>query len=159
MPVFSSMPRSLVPLLSIAGIAAGLLTLLVLPEQLKTPAPQASLSVPANCNLHNRSCSATAAEQQMTLDIKGPIRSASPMRFEVTLQNINADQVMLDLKGKEMFMGLNQVMMTRVEGSENRWQADVSLAVCTTGEMTWISSVIAEQNGHLTQADFEFIAQ
>lgn len=159
MPVFASMSRSLIPLLSILAVTAGLAALLLLPKQLQQPSPQAALTVNAGCDLNKAACTATAADQQLTLAIKDPIRSATPMRFEVTLENINAEQVMLDLKGKEMFMGLNQVMMQRVEGSTDRWQAEVSLAVCTTGEMTWISSVIAESQGQLTQADFEFIAQ
>jgi hypothetical protein len=66
---------------------------------------------------------------------------------------------MLDLKGRDMFMGLNQVMLSKVAGQDDLWQGEVVLGVCTTGKMTWVTSVITEHQGRLTQADFFFDAQ
>lgn len=153
--------RTISPIVIIAAILIGLLAVLLLPNVINNQqAQQTLLKAEPNCDLHNSSCTATDANQKVTLDIKAEkIHSANPMQFEVSLDSIQADQVMLDLKGKDMYMGLNQVMLTKLPGNLNRWQGEVTLAVCTTGEMTWVTSVIAEKNGKLTQADFEFKAQ
>ncbi|MCP4596260.1 hypothetical protein [Neptuniibacter sp.] len=143
---------------------AALVSLLVLPELVqKTPPQTHQLHSAPGCDLTSSSCVATAGteenSQQISLSIKSEqIKSAVPLLFEVSLGSSKADQVMLDLKGKDMYMGINQVMLNPVPGSDNIWQGEVTLAVCTTGEMTWITSVITEANGQITQADFEFKA-
>ncbi|WP_299179603.1 hypothetical protein [uncultured Neptuniibacter sp.] len=143
------------------AVIVGLGLALYLPELIaqKTPPQSRILTSAPGCSLNTSSCIATHEDQQISVTIKSDnIRSATPLVFEVSLKNISADQVMLDLKGKEMFMGLNQVMMRQVPDSAGLWQAEVTLAVCTTGEMTWITSVITEAEGDLTQANFEFNA-
>lgn len=153
--------KFVIPFISIAALLIGLGLVLYLPSFLE-PDNQASalkLTHP-DCSLNNGECVAKLEQQKIALEIKSEtIRSATPMLFEVTLNNITANQVMLDLKGKEMFMGLNQVMLKPVAGDPSRWQGAATLAVCTTGEMTWVASVIAEKSGQLTQADFEFKAR
>lgn len=149
------------PLISIIAVLIGLGLAIYLPNMLKTESTDTVfLQTDAGCSLNNGRCHSKLKDQQLALTIKSEtIRSATPMLFEVTLENIQADQVMLDLKGKEMFMGLNQVMLSPVAGQPNQWQGEVTLAVCTTGEMTWISSVVVEKNGLKSQADFEFTAR
>ncbi|MFY0676908.1 MAG: hypothetical protein JXR18_06455 [Neptuniibacter sp.] len=149
------------PLISIIAVLIGLALAIYLPNMLKTESTgTVFLQTDAGCSLNNGRCNSKLEDQQLALSIKSEtIRSATPMLFEVSLENMQADQVMLDLKGKEMFMGLNQVMLSPVEGKPNLWHGEVTLAVCTTGEMTWISSVVVEKNGLKSQADFEFTAQ
>lgn len=151
----------LLQILIIALVIIGLGAALYLPSLLQQTPPQSrTLLTAPGCDLTNSSCLAQADGQKVSLLIKtDEIRSAKPMLFEVALGNIKANQVMLDLKGKEMYMGLNQVMMEPVTGENNIWQGEVTLAVCTTGEMTWVTSVVIEEDGKLTQANFEFNAQ
>lgn len=153
--------KSVFPFITIAAVLIGLGLVLYLPSLLQTDnqASELKLSSP-DCSLNHGQCVAKHSDQEITLEIKSEtIRSATPMLFEVSLNNIKANQVMLDLKGKEMFMGLNQVMLKPVAGDPNRWQGEVTLAVCSTGDMVWISSVVLERNGIKTQADFEFTAR
>jgi hypothetical protein len=151
-------------LLQIAGIlvvVAGLGTALYLPKLLQD-APPLSRSLPTapGCDLNNSSCLAQDNSQSISLSIDtDSIHSAKALPFIVTLADIKAEQVMVDLQGKEMFMGLNQVMMKPVPGTDNQWQADVTLAVCTTGTMTWVATIKTEANGIITDAAFEFDAQ
>ncbi len=153
--------KSVLPIISIAAVLIGLGLVLYLPGLVETDnqAPALKLTHP-DCRLNNGECVAKQGQQEVALEIKSEtIRSATPMLFEVSLNNIKANQVMLDLKGKEMFMGLNQVMLKPVAGDPDRWQGEVTLAVCTTGEMVWVSSVVLEKDGKKTQADFEFTAR
>lgn len=144
----------------IMAITVGLGFTLYLPTLLQDTPPQSRiLQTAPGCKLGQTFCGATAGQQQIQLKIENDeIRSATPLQFEVKLSNIEADQVMLDLKGQAMYMGLNQVMLNKVPGTTDRWQGEATLAVCTTGKMTWISSIIAEHKGNLTQADFFFDA-
>ena len=156
--------KLLIPVITVLAVLAGLVLVLYLPSQLQTElqtGTQGTFVMPADsaCSLNNGQCASRFEDKQIALEIKSEtIRSATPMIFEVKLDNMEADQVMLDLKGKEMFMGLNQVMLKQIAVQPNIWQGEVTLAVCTTGEMTWITSVITETNGQITQADFEFKA-
>ena len=144
----------------ILAIAVGLGFTLYLPTLLQDTPPQSrTLQTAPGCDLTHSSCSAVSGQQQILLTINSAkISSATPLQFEVKLSNIQADQVMLDLKGQDMYMGLNQVMLNKVPGTTDRWQGETTLAVCTTGKMTWISSIIAEHKGNITQADFFFDA-
>jgi hypothetical protein len=144
----------------IMAIAVGLGFTLYLPTLLQDTPPQSrTLQTAPGCDLTQSSCSAVSGQQQIQLTINSAkISSAIPLRFEVKLSDIQADQVMLDLKGQDMYMGLNQVMLNKVPGTTDRWQGEATLAVCTTGKMTWISSIIAEHKGNITQADFFFDA-
>lgn len=153
--------KSVLPVISIAAVLIGLGLVLYLPGLIQTDNQVSALKLTnPDCSLNYGECVATLDQHEIALEIKSEtIRSATPMLFEVTLDNIQADQVMLDLKGKEMFMGLNQVMLTPVAGAPDRWQGEVTLAVCTTGEMVWISSVVLEKDGQKTKADFEFTAR
>ena len=153
--------KSVLPFISIAAVLIGLGLVLYLPGLIQTDNQVSALKLTnPDCSLNNGECVAKLDQHEIALEIKSEtIRSATPMLFEVTLNNIKADQVMLDLKGKEMFMGLNQVMLTPVADDPNRWQGEVTLAVCTTGEMVWVSSVVLEKGGQKTQADFEFTAR
>lgn len=114
----------------------------------------------ANCSVKNRLCNAVNAEQKIGLLIKSEqVHSLKPLQFEVMLAGIKAEQIMLDLKGRDMYMGLNQTLLTKVAGKSNLWRGEAALTVCTTGNMTWIASVVVESSGELLQADFEFDAR
>lgn len=142
-------------------IILGLGLAIYLPTLLQDAPPKSRiLQAAPGCELSQRFCSAQLEQQQIQLKINSPeISSAAPLVFEVALTNVKADQVMLDLKGRDMYMGLNQVMLSRVPGTTDRWHGETTLAVCTTGKMTWVSSIIAEHEGNITQADFFFDAQ
>ncbi|PIE25519.1 MAG: hypothetical protein CSA60_00065 [Neptuniibacter caesariensis] len=145
----------------ILAVIAGLAVALYLPNLLQNEPLQAHvLQTAPGCDLRVNSCIARTDQQAISLSIPtDTIHSAKPLPFVVTLSNIDADQVMIDLQGKEMFMGLNQTMMERVPGTQNQWQANVTLAVCTTGMMTWIAQITTAAGDVMTSAAFEFEAR
>ena len=145
----------------ILAIILGLGSIIYVPKLLQNTPPQTRIlqSTP-ECELTQSFCEARDNGGAISLRINNQaISAATPLTFEVKLENIAADQVMLDLKGRDMFMGLNQVMLSKVAGQDDLWQGEVVLGVCTTGKMTWVTSVITEHQGRLTQADFFFDAQ
>jgi len=155
--------RNTLPLqiLIIVLIVLGLGTALYLPKLLQDSPPHTHvLQAAPECDLHKESCLAKSGDQQVGLAIiTDKISSAKPLLFEVEIDNINANQVMVDLQGKTMHMGINQTMLSKVPGSANRWQGEVTLPICTTGKMTWVSAIKIEENGQISQANFEFDAQ
>jgi hypothetical protein len=58
-----------------------------------------------------------------------------------------------------MFMGINQIDMKKV--NDNTWSGSIEMAVCTTGSMTWLASLLIhdESLAYPTRAEFEFVAQ
>lgn len=155
--------RNTLPLqiLIIVVIIIGLGAVIYLPQLLQeTPPHTRQLLTAPECDLHQGKCSAANNNQQVELSIIAEeISSSKPLLFDVTIKNIAADQIMVDLQGKTMYMGINQTLLTKVSGTENRWQGSITLPICTTGKMTWISSIKIEEQGQVTQADFEFDAR
>ena len=149
-----------IKLFVITSLVVGLVIVVNLPNLLKaTPPATTLLTQDDSCQLKSSPCVAADAKHAVQLEIKADqISSAQPMLFEVTLNDVAADQVMLDLTGKHMYMGINQVQLNNIQGT-NRWQGEVSLAVCATGEMTWVTSVLAAKGQEITQANFEFKAK
>lgn len=155
--------RNTLPLqiLIIFVIIIGLGSVIYLPKLLQeTPPHTRQLQTVPECNLHHEQCKAVSNEQQIELSIVAEeISSSKPLQFEVTLDNIDAQQVMVDLQGKSMYMGINQTLLTKVSDTQNRWQGNITLPICTTGKMTWVSSIQIEEQGQIIKADFEFDAQ
>jgi len=157
--------RNTLPLqvLIILVIIIGLGSVIYLPQLLQeTPPHTRQLLTAPECDLHQGKCSAATANKGKQVElsiIAEEISSSKPLLFDVTLDNITADQVMVDLQGKTMYMGINQTLLSKIPGTENRWQGSITLPLCTTGKMTWISSIKIEEQGQVTQANFEFDAR
>lgn len=107
-----------------------------------------------DCNLHQQACTATQGNQSVTLDIHPkPISVAKPLKVSVTLQNLPAKRVELDISGINMYMGYNRVSLDPV--GENRWQGDSMLAFCTNDAMEWqVSVLVTQSDGKVIQFPF-----
>ncbi|WP_415881624.1 hypothetical protein [Neptuniibacter sp. QD34_54] len=155
--------RNTLPLqiLIIFVIIIGLGSVIYLPQLLQeTPPHTRQLLTAPECDLHQGKCLAADDNQQVELSIVAEeISSSKPLLFDVTIENIAAEQVLVDLQGKSMYMGINQTLLTKIPGTDNRWQGSITLPICTTGKMTWVSSIKIEEQGQVTQADFEFDAR
>ncbi|WP_415891848.1 hypothetical protein ACMXYN_10920 [Neptuniibacter sp. PT8_73] len=155
--------RNTLPLqiLIIFVIIIGLGSVIYVPQLLQeTPPHTRQLLTAPECDLHQSKCTAAIEDQQVELSIIAEeISSSKPLLFDVTIENIAAEQVLIDLQGKSMYMGVNQTLLTKIPGTTNRWQGNITLPICTTGKMTWISSIKIEEQGQVTQANFEFDAR
>lgn len=144
------------------GLTALALVALLLGRDLIEEMQQAdSIRIPPlPCDLHTGACIASRGNQQLQLSMTpGPLESLIPIEVEVRLQQIDARQVMLDLQGVEMYMGINQVHLTQDDSRPHIWRGMTELAVCTTGEMTWRASVFVDTEEHLYSTEFDFDAR
>ncbi len=110
------------------------------------------------CNLHQGPCTAKYGEQTLRFHIDGPaLNSEHRLRFSAQLDNIEAEQINLQLQGKNMYMGENHyVLQPDPAAADNSYQAEGQLPACTTGTMVWVALLnIPAENGML-QARFEF---
>lgn len=114
---------------------------------------------PLPCDLHTGACIASRGNQLLQLTLSpGPLKSLKPIEITVRLQHLEARQVMLDLQGVDMYMGLNQVQLIQDSERPEMWRGTTELAVCTTGEMTWRASVYVDTAEQLYSTAFDFDA-
>ena len=141
--------------------ALGLLALLLGRDLIEQTQQADSITIPPlPCDLHTGACLASRGNQQLQLRVTpGPLESLKPLDVEVRLQQLDAQQVMLDLQGVDMYMGLNQIHLVQDEERDDIWRGTTELAVCTTGEMTWRASVFVDTPEHLYSTAFDFDAR
>ena len=129
-------------------------------SQANTPAVR-ELSTVAQCDLTKGACYAKLDEVEIALSIEPKqFSSLKPLLFTAEISGLDATEAILDLQGKEMYMGINQTPLT-LNPNTQVWTGVTELAVCTTGSMLWQASVIARENDQTTpiKATFEFVAQ
>lgn len=145
--------------LLIALLIPALALVLWLPGQLEQTPVHSSLPSPA-CLISSTPCVSQKDEQSITMFVQDDtIKSMQPLTFTVQLDNILADSVLLDLKGRDMYMGINQVQLSPVVDQPGTWQGTTELAVCVTGEMRWFAQVVAQTASGSISTQFEFDAQ
>lgn len=157
-----SKTRQLISALTGIILLAGvLLFLLKLPDILAKPQPPMLYALAENCDLNTAPCTATKGKKSISVAITPEkISSLVPLVFSVTLTNINAQSVVLDLQGKDMFMGINQIKLSPASDG-NTWEGTAELAVCTTNTMFWRASILAypDETSNPEKATFEFEAK
>lgn len=110
-----------------------------------------------DCDLLGGPCEFETPEGLASLElIPLPISSAAPFQLSVSYPGDAPDSVWVDLQGKEMYMGVNQVNLLQ-RGSV--WQAEANLGICTTGTMRWVLNLILEQSDGQEVYQFEFDAR
>ncbi len=150
--------RQLKTLLSLVIIALGVLILVMLGEHFRAN-PAKTLNSDPECDISQNVCSAQNGTRNVQLAIvTRPVASMVPLTFEVTLTDIQADQVIIDLQGVEMYMGLHRVELTPSDDGQH-WRGTLTLALCTSGEMRWQAVVQARQGQKETLASFAFSAR
>lgn len=110
----------------------------------------------AGCDLQRETCGAAIPsggriELSMT---PRPIPNLQPLDAEVRIDGRQAGNVMLDLAGTTMNMGLNRTSL--VETSPGRFSGTTSLPVCVTGAMAWRATVTFESGRERISAPFQF---
>ncbi len=98
-----------------------------------------------NCDLNYQVCTATQGNQSVRLKISpDPIPIAIPLGVELTIQNISAEKIELDISGANMYMGYNRVALT-AHGDSGRYIGGTMLAFCTTEKMKWKMTILIHQ--------------
>ena len=145
----------------LALIALVLIALVVIPQRVKEQQTDDGVFIPPlPCDLHQGPCIASSGKQVLQLRLTpGPLVSMQPLNIEVRLQHFDARQVMLDLQGIEMYMGLNQTQLQQDPERPDIWHGTTELAVCTTGEMTWRATLYIDSAEALYSTHFDFDAR
>lgn len=114
-----------------------------------------------SCQLHHGLCSLEHKTQQtvqkITLSISpnNPIPVAHLLNAQVTLQNINASMVQIDITGINMYMGYNRTTLIASPDKPNVYTGKIMLAFCTSDKMDWdISVLVMPPKGKLIKAPF-----
>lgn len=143
-----------------AGIAA-LATAIWLPGLVQQGQLQGDIQLPEpDCEITAPGCKTQQDQLSVAMQLdSGRVRAATPLTFTVELENIPAQSVMVDLQGKDMYMGINQIQLSPVEGNPGTWQGSTELAVCVTGEMTWQARVLAATDDARISTQFRFQAK
>lgn len=106
------------------------------------------------CDLHHQTCVATVGDAQVSLKISPhPIPIAKPLGIEVSLKNLAAHKIELDISGVNMYMGYNRVTLTSTK--PDYFVGTSMLAFCTTQKMQWqITLMIHLPEGKQIQIPF-----
>lgn len=112
-----------------------------------------------NCNLHAENCVVQQGDATVSLKIRPhPIPIARPLGIEVTLENLSAEKIELDISGVNMYMGYNRVQLTPADQSGNqpgRYVGTSMLAFCTNETMQWqITLMIHQADGSQIQIPY-----
>jgi len=139
-------------------LLAGLAALMLLPEYLQQNSTAIELT-PQPCDLHTGFCEAVLSEKRVRLSITpGPLHSMKPLQVLVQIEGIDAQAVLLDIQGRDMYMGINQTQLHSTDRTSGDWSGNTELAVCTTGEMTWRAYLIIDDSTTTYSTWFDFSA-
>lgn len=110
-----------------------------------------------DCDLHQRACTAVFPDGgRVTLDIQPrPIPIVELLQFEVRIQDLTAQQVEIDFRGIEMYMGYNRPALQAREAG--RFIGSGMLPVCVQDRMTWEARVLLHTARGLYSAPFRFV--
>lgn len=107
------------------------------------------------CNLHQETCTSEFEGRSVSLKISPhPIPIARPLGIEVSMNNIEAEKVELDISGINMYMGYNRVPITATT-QPGRYIGTSMLAFCTNKKMEWqITLMIHQKDGSQIQIPY-----
>ena len=107
------------------------------------------------CNLHQETCTSELEGRSVSLKISPhPIPIARPLGIEVSLDNIEAEKVELDISGMNMYMGYNRVPLTATK-QPGHYIGTSMLAFCTNKKMEWqITLMIHQKDGSQIQIPY-----
>ncbi|WP_409522902.1 hypothetical protein [Nitrincola sp. MINF-07-Sa-05] len=171
-PIIPGLKRRAVMIIVL--LLAGLAALMLLPEYLQQNSAAVELT-PQPCDLHTGVCEGILDDKRVRLSITpGPLHSMKPLQVMVQLDGINAQAVLLDIQGRDMYMGINQTQLqspvqtfsnessnkssNEISNGHDNWNGKTELAVCTTGEMFWRAQLIINDDTTTYTTWFDFSA-
>jgi hypothetical protein len=110
-----------------------------------------------NCNLRAAPCSVVFPDgAEVTFSIQpDSIPVVAPLKYEVLVQGMEADGVIVDFVGVDMNMGFNRAQLNRTEAG--RFVGDGMLPVCVRDVMEWEARVLIDTVDGLMEAPFRFV--
>lgn len=109
-----------------------------------------------SCSVTVATCKFETPQGTATLDLSPrPLSSAKPFKVSLSYPGDASGGVWIDLQGKEMYMGVNQVNLI---SKGDQWLGEANLGLCTTGTMRWVLNLVIEGAQGQTIYQFEFDA-
>ncbi len=95
---------------------------------------------PVDCDLRVAPCRQSVAGGWVGFAITpNTIPLMQTLRLEVEIQGVAAEQVVVDIRGLNMAMGLNRTSLT--PAGRGRWTGETILPVCSQRTMEWEAAV------------------
>lgn len=143
---------------SIALLMAGALAGVVYFKSFSTgqSAVEATAPVATGCDLHASSCTGRLdGAGSVTLSITPrPIPLIQPLQIEVHTEGMGAESVMVEFKGFDMDMGVNQFTLTK-QGTSS-FGGTGMLPVCVRSRMVWQADVVVGTDEGVVVFPFHF---
>lgn len=134
------------------GVAGYIFSPLLLPKSDITVAPE------KGCDLNLSSCAATlpnGGHLEFSITPR-PVPFLSPLKLEARVTGSHVRKIDIDFSGATMNMGFNRGALAA--SGPGQFVGESSLAVCVTGKMTWIATVIIETDRQRIAVPFKFDA-
>ena len=107
------------------------------------------------CDFQQEPCKVIRGNQQIILAIETEtIASFSPLEFRIQLVGLGADEVAIDFQGVDMFMGINQLDLTRQ--TDGSYTGTKILSGHVDQSMMWRAKVFVRRNDTITAGWFDF---
>lgn len=120
--------------------------------------PKADVTVQPDpvCNLQRESCSVSLpAGGTLELSMgQHPIPMVKPFSLQVKASGFTPDRVEIDLAGVDMNMGYNRQELKSI--GEGRFETEMTLPVCITGQMDWQATVLVERGSERIAIPYRF---
>ena len=98
------------------------------------------LELSADCDLRAGPCRHARSGGVITFAVEPrSIPLMQPLRLEVTTDGLDADEVLVEIRGLNMDMGLNRTRLQR--NADGRWHGETILPICSQRRMHWEAAV------------------
>lgn len=77
-----------------------------------------------------------------------------PLDFNMVLLGVEATSIVIDIRGRNMDMGFNQVSM--IHGPDDSWQGNGILPICNLRRMLWTAEVVLDSDQGRYKIPFYF---
>ncbi|MBU2893340.1 hypothetical protein KO495_08360 [Colwellia sp. D2M02] len=98
--------------------------------------PSEKLSIEQYCMLSSQPCTQNSVKMTLNKDVIKPLVTS---QITVQWQHSEAETLQLTMQGLEGELGTVKYLLKRV--SDNKFQGNITLPVCTLDEMTWLGQL------------------
>ena len=151
--------NKLLNIISIVALVAFAAIGYIVQKALLTPAGAERAVIQTDCDLHSSDCSSVFTEGgTATLSIEPrEIPLLQPLKVALSLRDINASSVQLNIIGLNMDMGINSNVLLPSPSNKQRFTGEIILPVCSMQRMEWeAQAIITTPNHAALVAPFQF---
>lgn len=109
-----------------------------------------------DCDLHDGDCTITLEDgTSFNLEVfPKDIPLMKPVKFKVTSENYDGENIVLAVYAKNMNMGTQNIKLKKIKNNE--YESDIILPTCIRGNMKWNADIVMDKVSHRIGAKFKF---